>query len=99
MSDNAYPFTYKLIFPVSYGSKEIHEIHYRNPKGKDMRSLKIGMNGNMETGEFIDLFARVCDQSPQFFDEISPQDYFALVGVASDFLGGGQPTGERPMNS
>ncbi|MBK68025.1 MAG: hypothetical protein CMP22_07850 [Rickettsiales bacterium] len=90
MSEKPYNHTYKLSKTVTYGDKEITEIHYREPKGKDMHGLKFGMAGEIEIGQLVLLFARISDQAPPFYNEVSPKDYMELVAIASDFLGGGQ---------
>ena len=89
----SYPYTYKLLSSVDFGSKKVDEINYREPKGKDMHGIRIGMQGEVSMGEFIKLFARISDQTPPFYDEVSAQDYINIMGLASDFLGSGQPTG------
>lgn len=88
-----YPHTYKLLKAVSFGSKEIKEINYRDPKGKDLRDLKVGSEANIPMGDLISVFAKMSDQPPQFFDEIEIKDYMNLLGVVSNFLSDGQGTG------
>ena len=90
-----YPYTYTLKKPVLFGDETIEAVHYREPKGRDMHHISVSTNGNnaqLEMGKMIAFFAKISDQMPQFFDEISPADYIEIVNIAGDFLGGGPET-------
>ena len=88
-----YPLKYDLKVPVEFGSKTITEINYRNPKGKDIKKIKMDASGEMGIDVILDLFARISDQPPPFFDEVDVKDCLKLMGLASDFFVGGPQTG------
>jgi hypothetical protein len=92
MNNPSYPLQFELKHPFQYGKDApmITVINYRRPKAKDLKRIK---PDKLETGDLIDLFAAICDQSPPCIDEMDAEDAMAAIGIVSNFLAGGQETG------
>lgn len=80
----------KLSNPIKFGSEEIKELTFREPKGKDMRSLPIPPN----SGDLLDLAGKLCAQPNSVIDELSGPDVMKVLEIVGGFIQGGQQTGE-----
>ena len=77
--------TITLAFPIEY--KEggtVSALSMRRPKLKDqLRSIT---SGKSDAESEKDLFANLCEQAPDFMDELDLLDYQALQNAFRDFL-------------
>ena len=71
------------------GKKEITEVEFRRPKGKDIKG--IGQDVSLE--DILKVAAKISPYSPRFFDEMDAVDCMAVSEVVNSFLDGGQETG------
>lgn len=84
---------YQLIHPFSFGKREVTELEFRRPKGKELRKLNIG-NGELSMNDLINLAGDLCGEPPAFMDEIDAEDVIEIAGMVGDFLGSSQQTGK-----
>lgn len=82
--------TYKLKYPVKWGSETIAEIELGRLKGKDIKA----MNKNSIMGDLMKLAAKSAKQPNSLFDEMDAEDVLEINEIVGDFLGAGQETGE-----
>jgi hypothetical protein len=81
----ALPYTLELADPVSYGSKEIKELVFRNRlKIKDMGAMVIGEQPTLD--QFIRPISKMTGELEAVIEELSPADYFAALAIVSPFL-------------
>ena len=75
--------TIYLVEPINIGGNEITELKIRKPKGKDFKRLPIEIK---TMGDIMDWAARLADEPPSTFDELSGEDVMQIMEVVSDFL-------------
>lgn len=86
-----YPHKLELKHPYEFGKGvTISVINYRRPKAKDLMRIK---PDKLETGDLIDLFAAISDQSPPCIGEMDAEDAMEAIAIVSNFLASGQETG------
>lgn len=83
--------TYKLRYPIDFGSERITQIKLKRPKGKHVKQL----GKDLDLGKLIQVAQKVADVSPPVFDELDIYDYMQLSEVVGDFLDIGQEGGKR----
>lgn len=82
----------QLDTPVEFGGKTICELTIRPPKAKHMR--KVQTPETRKLGFMIELAGYLAGEVSQVIDELEWSDLQKVLGVVSDFLGGGTPTGD-----
>jgi hypothetical protein len=81
-----------LQYPFTFGeTEEVTEIILKRPKGKHLRKLPM----EPQTGDLMDLAAKLCDRPPSFMDELDALDVIAVAEVVQGFLENGQKTGRN----
>jgi hypothetical protein len=78
-------FVLPLRQPVQIGQREITELRFRPPKGKDYRNVPL----NVESQPMDVMFkfgAKLCGEIPQVIDELSSVDATRFLEVASGFF-------------
>jgi hypothetical protein len=82
--------TFKLNSPIISDGAEIETLHYRRPKGRDMRRF---MNSADKPGDkLVRLWADLCELPEKAFDELDGEDWTRLAGEFGGFLGIAQET-------
>ncbi|MEK0158697.1 phage tail assembly protein [Pseudoalteromonas piscicida] len=76
--------TITLAFPIEYKGETVSELSMRRPKLKDQ--LRSMTSGKSDAESEKDLFANLCEQSPDFMDELDLSDYKKLQNTFSGFL-------------
>lgn len=82
MSD---PVKLVLSKPVMSAGVEFTEIIFREPKGKDLRTLPAAADG-MTIGVLMNLAAKLGNVTPEAFDEMAPKDVLKAVALIGPFL-------------
>lgn len=86
-------FLLPLQTPVRLGQREVVELRFRPPKGKDYRGVPMKLDG-AELDVLMSFGARLCGQIPQVIDELAGNDLTRFLEVTSSFFDGtGAPTG------
>jgi hypothetical protein len=81
---------FKLDTPIIFEGVTIETLHYRRPKGRDMRRF---MNGGDKPGDkLVRLWADLCELPEKVFDELDGEDWTRLAGEFGGFLGLSQET-------
>lgn len=78
----------ELQTPVQFGSREIRELELREPRAKDMRSLK----GEMTFGDLLDLVGALAGEPQSVIDMLSPNDARRAVEHVGNLFAAGGPT-------
>ena len=73
-----------LKIPVSLGDEEVTFLEMREPRAKDMRSIKIGTD--MTIGDLLDLAATLASQPRPVLDLLSPRDTVQVVQAVGKLL-------------
>ena len=76
----------KLQNPLTLGSSRIDELKIRPPKARDFKGVPLGKDGVLDLGLFIPLASKLTNEPPSTIEELSSQDYLALVEMLSHFL-------------
>ena len=87
------PFKLNLKEPIKVGSTEIKSLKLRNPKGKEVRSLDIGMFAGFKSGQIppgmlgqlLEMAESLTGTDAETIDELSAEDAFNL-GMKTLFL-------------
>lgn len=92
--------TIKLAAPITHGSETITALTVSAPRAKHMRGLKLKLGGgdgqffvDLDTGSLVDLAGKLCNVPPSVIDELSFQDFPAVVDAVMGFLPAGLGTG------
>lgn len=80
--------TQTLRFKSKWGEKEVTEIKFRRPKGKDIKRMK----AEPTPEDIIRIATNISDYTPAFFDELDAFDYSQTLLAVSSFLSDGQET-------
>lgn len=92
-------FLLPLQRPVQLGQREVTELRFRPPKGKDYRGVPMKIEG-ADLDVLMSFGARLCGQIPQVIDELSGPDLTRFLEVTSSFFDGtGAPTGTSRSDS
>lgn len=89
MSDK--PITYTFTTPIVFAGDTIKTLTFRVPRGKDIQDLDL--KETQSVGEIMKIAARLTENVPTTFDDISVQDTMEIVAITMELLGGGQATG------
>jgi len=81
----------KLKKPIKHGSEDIGELTVREPKAKDIRTMKIPPS----TDDMLTLGGKLVALPPSVIDELSIPDTMALLEVVGNFMDDGQETGSK----
>lgn len=77
--------------PVEHGTETISALEIKQPKAKHLRSMPLEPN----TGDLLDLAARLAGQPPSVIDELGMSDMTEVLTVVGDFIEGGQGIGKK----
>ena len=78
----------KLKSPVTFGSREIKELSFRELKAKDMRTFR----PQMTLGDFLDIASSLCGEPKSMIDMLSAVDTMAVVEHVGNGLAPGGST-------
>lgn len=76
--------THELKHPITIGGSDLLEVTLRRPKARDLRRFDAG-SGNI--AQSIDLMSDLAELPPSTIDELDAEDFQALSGILSGFLG------------
>ncbi|NOU53090.1 phage tail assembly protein [Pseudoalteromonas sp. JBTF-M23] len=76
--------TITLAFPIEYKGETVSELSMRRPKLKDQ--LRSMTSGKSDAESEKDLFANLCEQAPDFMDELDLSDYQQVQNTFRSFL-------------
>lgn len=85
------PKVLKLKEAIKFGSEDISELTIRAPKAKDIRGLPAQPN----TGDILNLAAKLCGQTPSVIDELGMEDTVELLEIVGNFMAPGRVTGSQ----
>jgi len=72
--------------PVEHGSETITVLEIKQPKAKHLRSMPL----EPDTGDLLDLAAKLAGQPPSVIDELSMKDMTEVLTVVGNFIDTGQ---------
>jgi len=72
--------------PVEHGSEIISVLEIKPPKAKHLRSMPLEPN----TGDLLNLAAKLAGQPPSVIDELSMKDMTEVLTVVGNFIDAGQ---------
>ena len=76
----------ELKSPIQFGSREITDLTFREPRAKDMRHIK----REMTVGDMLDMAAKLCGEPGSVIDLLTIDDANAVIEfVAKSFSNGG----------
>jgi len=78
--------TITLSEPVEHGTETISVLEIKPPKAKHLRSMPLEPN----TGDLLDLAAKLAGQPPSVIDEMSMNDMTEVLTVVGNFIDAGQ---------
>lgn len=81
--------TYKLLFPVMFGSEKIESININRPKGKHLKDLP----ASPQMWDLIKIASKSSGVSINAFEEMDGQDLLQIGALMGKFWTDGQATG------
>lgn len=72
--------------PIEHGTETITVLEIKQPKAKHLRSMPLEPN----TGDLLDLAAKLAGQPPSVIDELSMKDMTEVLTVVGNFIDAGQ---------
>ena len=87
------PYTLKLSTPVSFGEVSRSEITFQPCKAKHL--MKCENDKENVVPYMLELASYLSGETIQLIGEIEGEDIWKVVGIASDFFAGSQPTGAK----
>jgi len=83
--------TIPLSEPVEHGTETITTLEIKQPRAKHLRNMSLEPN----TGDLLDLAAKLAGQPPSVIDELGMSDMTNVLTVVGDFIDAGQGTGDK----
>ena len=68
--------------PITFGTREIKELTFKELRAKDMRNFK----AQMSLGDFLDVAASLCGEPKSVIDMLSARDAMAVTEKVGSFL-------------
>ena len=85
----------ELEHPITFASREIKALTFRDPRAKDMRKLR----AKMSFGDLLDIGASLCAEPTKVMDLLHPTDARRVIDHVGKSLGNGKPISEGPLPS
>jgi hypothetical protein len=77
--------TLQLAEPITFGSQEYHELHFKEPTGREMSLIK----ENMTYGDILQIASKLCGVPPRVMEQLKAKDVRKVVEHTSFLLADG----------
>ena len=72
--------------PIEHGTETITTLEIKQPRAKHLRNMSLEPN----TGDLLDLAAKLAGHPPSVIDELSMKDMTEVLTVVGNFIDAGQ---------
>jgi hypothetical protein len=87
--------TIKLKVPIRFGTENISELTFVDPKAKHFRDLPL----EPKVGDLLDVASKLTGQPPSVLGELDPADLGEVLSHVGKSVEGGLATGVPPLAS